>query len=429
VHAGGILAACTTTTDSLCAPGIVVNVGSLPYTSFDASLEETDDWTMWVPAETMEEIKTLTALWVAAGKPLCYYIDSECTAEEAALEDALDDAVDNAVVPTGCGGDVNGDIEDDYFEYGINIYFADVYYVQPKGATDRTIRVDTCGSVLDTLVLVTVADSATVPTYAGCDMDGATDNLCGGESRYDSTVTFTAEAGVGYFVSVRAYSSWSPTYTRSPRTGNYTLNIEDVTGEPYGMVAVRSLPYTIGAHLGRDDWTPMWAPAEAMETIKNLTQLLRMAAYNNMDDDAKAALEEALAAAVASVHAAVAATGYDCPASDFNIYFADMYYIPPTGGAADRTISVDTCGSDLNTTITVSKADSATNPTFVECDVDGATDFLCGGESGGDSALTFAAEAGAGYFVAVRHYKSVKVYYGNVDTSEGNYTLNIKEVV
>ncbi|KAG1663927.1 hypothetical protein FOA52_002243 [Chlamydomonas sp. UWO 241] len=138
---------------------------------------------------------------------------------------------------------------------------------------------------------------------------------------------------------------------------------------PDGMVAVLSFPYTNATSLRSTDlWTHWTTPA-----------------------------------------------GYGC--GDMNTDLAQVYFIPAS--ATERKYSVSTCGGDLDTELIVYRADDPTNPTFVVCDDDGATDDVCRGTgtADGNSDLAFIAEARVGYYIAVRYY--------DPDDTTGAYTLNI----
>ncbi|KAG1663915.1 hypothetical protein FOA52_002231 [Chlamydomonas sp. UWO 241] len=246
--------------------GMVV-VSTLPYT-FDGKLESTDEWTKW-------------------SQPDGY----------------------------ACNGDD-----------GMNTKLADVCYI-PATDTDRIIAVTTCGSDLETALIMHTGDINN-PTYLTCDNDGATDYLCGGPgtSSGDSALAFTAEANVAYYLAVRHDGI-------DFGTGPYILNIDANPVIDRQPVPVDLGPDTISTSLELTDlWTKLAQPA-----------------------------------------------GWACGYT--NVQLADVYSISATD--TDRNIDVNTCGGDLDTTLIVYEdTGDISSPTYVACNKFGATMAMCEQQKG-----------------------------------------------
>jgi hypothetical protein len=93
----------------------------------------------------------------------------------------------------------------------------DVWRLQlPTGSSARTVTLATCGSTVDTILYVgTTCGGSTVAGVEVCNDDTPDCTLNNGHS-YGSQVTFLAQPGVTYYVTVDAY------YTES---GDYTLTV------------------------------------------------------------------------------------------------------------------------------------------------------------------------------------------------------------
>jgi hypothetical protein len=94
----------------------------------------------------------------------------------------------------------------------------DVWRLQlPTGSSARSVTVSTCGSSFDTILYVgTTCGGSTVAGVDVCNDDTVGCRVGGGSFEWGSQVTFLAQPGVTYYVTVDAYST---------NAGDYTLTV------------------------------------------------------------------------------------------------------------------------------------------------------------------------------------------------------------
>jgi len=334
-------------------------------------------------------------------------------------------------------------------------------------AVSGTVQIDTIGSGFDTLLGVYTGSSVSALTLVASNDDADMFNIA-------SRVTFSAAAGTAYRIAVDGYGGGSGSITLHalvPASNNNFANRiaiaadgATMTGTNVGATKESGEPNHAGNSGGKSvwwTWTPRVSGSVQIDTIgSSFDTLLGVYTGSSVsaltlvtsDDESGGNYTSRVSfAAVAGTAYQIAVDGYGADAGGITLHaivqppanddFANRITVSADGGpvtganvcatkepgepnhagdaggksawwtwtpATSGTARIDTIGSDFDTTLAVYTGSSVSGLTLVASDNDG-------GGGGGASNVTFSAEAGTQYQIAVDGFGG----------ASGNIALNV----